>query len=113
MKPSDYEFNIGDKVITTFGEVGEIVDICKCEHCVKRGFHEPVWVDEYGNKHWIGSYMAEHGFDMFYQIGKYKFDNVLNVGYVEREIARYEDLAARWKKRQKVLEELAKERKEA
>ena len=31
MKPSDYEFAIGDKVVTIYGEVGHVVDICRCD----------------------------------------------------------------------------------
>ena len=37
MKPSDHEFAIGDKVVTIYGEVGHIIDICRCDRCVGEG----------------------------------------------------------------------------
>ena len=66
MKPSDYEFAIGDKVVTIYGEVGHVVDICKCEKCAERGFCEPIWkVDGSIVEKWIAIYDAESGFDDF------------------------------------------------
>ena len=110
MKPGDYEFNIGDEVVTTFGEVGRITDICKCEACKKRGFHEPIWTEDgYGDKHYITTYMAEDGFEEFYQIGKYRFNKLFNKNYVKREIADYENQLRRWRGRLAVIEALEKE----
>ena len=37
MKPSDYEFAIGDKVVTIYGVVGHVVDICRCDRGVGEG----------------------------------------------------------------------------
>lgn len=109
MNPSDYKFEIGDKVITTYGEAGEIVDICTCEQCVKRGFHEPVWLDEYGDKHYITNYMADCGFEEFYKIGNYRFNSLFNRGLVERTIIHHENMLERYKKMLKVIDEYAKE----
>lgn len=109
MKPNEYEFKVGDKVITTYGEVGHIVDICKCESCVERGFFEPVWVEETtGEKRYITNWEAENGFNEYYQIGEYTFNKLFNRGLVIREI---EDLEARLEKYEKmlsVIDELSK-----
>ena len=76
MKPSDYEFAIGDKVVTICGDVGHIVDICKCDRRIERGFFELTWRSDINhNVGWITIYDAERGFDDFYQIGKYRFDH--------------------------------------
>ena len=111
MKPSEYEFNIGDKVITTYGEVGVIVDICKCEMCVKRGFYEPTWVED-GRliRRYITNCDATDGFSEYYQIGKYKFNSLFNKGLVTREIAGLEKRLAKYKKMLAVIEELSGER---
>lgn len=71
---NDYEFNIGDVVITTEGETGKIVDICKCERCRDRGWYEPLWRnDDTGEEDYITDYQYESGFVRFYRIGKYRF----------------------------------------
>ena len=79
MKPSDYAFAVGDKVVTIYGEVGRIVDICKCEYCEKRGFNEPYWVED-GRliRNYITIIVAEDGFTEYRQIGKYNFDHPFN-----------------------------------
>ena len=43
MKPSDYEFAVGDKVITIDGVVGHVVDVCRCDRCLERGFRKLTW----------------------------------------------------------------------
>lgn len=75
MNAKDYEFHIGDKVITTDGVVGEIADICRCENCEKRGFYEPIWVRYGADRDYITKWEAEHGFPGFYAVGKYRFNN--------------------------------------
>lgn len=102
----NYKFKVGDKVITTFGEVGEIVDICTCDSCKKRGFYEPRWVDEYGEEHYITIWDAKTGFDMFYQIGEYKFNSLFNKDYITREIAHHECELAKWRKMMAVIKEI-------
>ena len=113
MKPSDYEFAIGDKVVTIYGEVGHVVDICKCRKCVERGFYEPTWkIDDSGDVGWITIYDAERGFDVFYQIGKYRFDHEFDKNVVRLMIKEKEAELASLKKQLEVMEELEKEDKE-
>lgn len=74
MNFKDYKFEIGDTVITTLGEIGKIVGICKCERCAERGYFEPEWLRFDGDHiEYITIYEAEFGFKQFYQIGKYRF----------------------------------------
>lgn len=72
----DYKFEIGDTVITTFGEIGEIDDICTCERCTERGFYEYSWVDSNGKRHYITVYDADREFYNFYRIGNYRFNKL-------------------------------------
>lgn len=99
----NYKFKVGDKVITTFGEVGEITSICDCKSCKIRGFYEPCWVDEYGEEHYITIWDAKSGFDGFYQIGEYKFNSLFNKNYVTREIVDRELELLKWRKRLRVI----------
>ena len=110
MKPNDYEFAIGDKVVTIYGEVGHIIDICKCRKCVERGFYEPTWkIDDSGDVDWITINNAERGFDDFYQIGKYRFGHTFNKSVVRAMIIEEEVELRRLKRRLQVMEELEKE----
>ena len=113
MKPSDYEFAVGDKVVTIYGEVGHIIDICKCRKCVERGFYEPTWkIDDSSDVDWITINNAERGFDDFYQIGKYRFGHTFNKSVVRATIVEEEIELRRLKKQLEVIEELEKEGKE-
>ena len=110
MKPSDYEFAVGDKVVTIYGEVGHIIDICKCRKCVERGFYEPTWkIDDSGDVDWITINNAERGFDDFYQIGKYRFSHKFDRECVRNMLSDKEAEVARLKKQLEVIEELEKE----
>ena len=110
MKPSDYEFAIGDKVITIYGEVGHIIDVCRCDRCLERGFREPTWrSDADHNIGRITIYDAERGFDDFYQIGKYRFGHTFNKSVVRAMIIKEEVELRRLKRRLQVMEELEKE----
>lgn len=92
MNIKDYKFNVGDKVITTEGMVGEITSICTCDQCEERGFYEPIWKDNRGSEHYITIIAAIYGFNDYHQIGEYRFndldkDEVLaNILFYEREI---------------------------
>ena len=111
MKPSDYEFAIGDKVVTIYGEVGHVVDICRCDRCLERGFRELTWkIDDSGDVGWITIYDAERGFDAFYPIGKYRFGHTFNKSVVRAMIIAEEAELRRLKRRLQVMEELEKER---
>ena len=110
MKPNDYEFAIGDKVVTIYGEVGHVVDICKCRKCVERGFYELTWkIDDSGDVGWITIYDAERGFDDFYQIGKYRFGHTFNKSVVRAMIIENEVELRRLKRQLEVMKELEKE----
>ena len=70
-------FKVGDKVITSLGEVGVITSICDCDRCKERGFFEPQVKTELGAGHiWITNTDKENGFRSFYQIGDYTFGNI-------------------------------------
>ena len=74
----EYDFKVGDKVITSRGQVGTIRSICYCDRCKERGFYEPkVEVTDGGDDTiWITDTDKRNGFISFYQIGKYKFGNI-------------------------------------
>ena len=110
MKPSDYEFAVGDKVVTIYGEVGHIIDICRCDRCLERGFRELTWrSDADHDAGWITIYDAERGFDDFYQIGKYRFGHVFDKTVLHLMIKEKEAELASLKKQLEVMEELEKE----
>ena len=116
MKPIDYEFAVGDKVVTIYGDVGHIVDICKCEKCLERGFCELTWKLDGGidgiDADWVTIHDAEEGFDEYYQIGKYRFNHEFDREYVRSMISDKEAGVARLKRQLEVMDELEKEGKE-
>ena len=113
MKPSDYEFAVGDKVVTIYGEVGHIVGICRCDRCLERGFRELTWRSDVDHDvGWITIYDAERGFDDFHQIGKYRFDHEFDKTVLHLMIKEKEAELASLKKQLEVIEELEKESKE-
>lgn len=106
MNPKDYEFHVGDEVITTEGVRGKITKICTCENCTQRGFYEPVWEeDERDREHYISIYDAEFGFSLFYKIGKYRFSD-FDRAEVLREMTYCEDELKRLRKQLRVMEEM-------
>ena len=112
MKPNDYEFAVGDKIVTIYGEVGHIVDMCMCRKCVERGFYEPTWkIDDSGDVDWITIYDAERGFDDFYQIGKYRFGHKFDKEFVRGMLVEKELEVARLKRQLQVMEDLERENK--
>lgn len=73
----EYDFKVGDKVITSTGEVGVIESICDCYKCKERGFYEPKVKTTKGIYDiYITDNDKKNGFSSFYEIGKYKFGNV-------------------------------------
>ena len=113
MKPSDYEFAVGDKVVTIYGVIGHVIDICRCDRCLERGFRELTWRSDADHDiGWITIYDAERGFDDFYQIGKYQFDRTFKKSRIRSMIIEKEVELRRLKKQLEVMEELEKEGKE-
>lgn len=85
MKPSDYKFKVGDKIITTEGETGTIVQICECVKCVERGFYEPTWVsDESGEFMYITDCDAADGFSGYHKIGEHRFSDLDEITVLNR-----------------------------
>ena len=113
MKPSDYEFAIGDKIVTICGDVGHIDDICKCDRCIERSFCE-LTCRSYINHNvgWITIYDAERDFDDFYQIGKYRFDHTFEKSRIRSIIIEKEGELRGIKRQLQVMEGLEGENKE-
>lgn len=105
MDIKDYKFNVGDKVITVYGERGEITSICTCEHCEERGFYEPSWVSEDGRGNYISKWDAKHGFLGYYQIGEYRF-NDFDKTQVWGDIVSYEKEIVKLRKQLAVIENI-------
>ena len=113
MKPSDYEFAVGDKVVTIYGDVGRVVGICKSSSCVKRSFDELTWKsDNKDEVEWITFLDAASDFDEYYQIGKYQFDHKFDKEFVRGMLVEKELEVARLKKQLEVIDVLEKEGKE-
>lgn len=109
MNIKDYEFYIGDIVITTNGEMGKIIDFCDCEWCLERGFCEPMWIeeDDYSYVDYITITEAQAGFKRFYQIGKYRF-NDFNKDKILQSVVYYKDILQQLEKQLKVIEDTEK-----
>lgn len=107
----DYEFKVGDEIITVNGTRGCIVDICDCADCRSRGFLEPIWEDEYGEEDYITIYDAENGFKDYYRIGKYRF-NEFDRDYILKTINKHQRTIANLEVRLKLMDEIEKEDKQ-
>ena len=70
-------FKVGDRVITSKGEIGVITDICTCDGCTTRGFFEPIIETVVGNYTIMCTDSdARDGFKSFYQIGDQVYGNL-------------------------------------
>lgn len=106
MNIRDYEFRVGDEVITTEGETGKITKICTCDRCQERGFYEPFWEGEDDNwEHCIDKFTAEIGFNGYYKVGNYRF-NDFDKAEVYQNLAYCENSLQKYKKQLKVIEEM-------
>lgn len=102
----NYDFKVGDKVITDEGIIGVITDICTCEKCKERGFYEPTWVcDDDGGVNYITLYDLKQGFYGYYQIGDYRF-NKFDKDSVLKRIQYSEKILEKSKKQLTVIESL-------
>lgn len=88
-----YTFKVGDKVITSTGKVGTIINICTCDSCKRRGFYEPrVDVEIGSGSIWITDNDKRLNFKSFYKIGDQVFGNIdeqsilHDIKYQEEEI---------------------------
>ena len=73
----EYDFKVGDEVITSTGQVGVIESICDCDRCKERGFYEPKVKLVHGVYDiYITDNDKNNSFSNFYKIGKYKFGNI-------------------------------------
>lgn len=107
MDIKDYNFKVGDVVITTYGDTGKIDYICECNRCKERGFNEPQWScdDDKDDIGYITDYDAKNNFPGYYQIGEYHF-HPFDKRTVLNGIAEAEKNLECLRKRLKVIEEL-------
>ena len=106
MNISDYKFNIGDEVVTIEGERGTITCICDCQFCFDRGFFEPIWTIENGGREdYITISQALNGFENFYKIGSYRFNDFDKVSNYA-DLAYYENEIKKLKHQLRVIEEV-------
>lgn len=84
----EYDFKVGDEVITSDGYFGVIESICDCCKCKERGFYEPSVRKPNGAYDiYITDNDKKNGFSSFYKIGKYKFGNI-DKDSIKRDIER-------------------------
>ena len=69
-------FKVGDKVITSTGQVGIITGICTCEGCESRGFYEPEIRTVVGSRIYCTDNDWRLSFRSFYQIGDKVYGNI-------------------------------------
>ena len=86
-----YNFKIGDKVITSNGRRGTITKICDCDRCKARGFFEPRVSFDDNFPVWITDTDFHLGFTDFYSIGEYYFGNIDDTEPLEQRIEELQD----------------------
>lgn len=80
----EYNFKVGDEVITADGCVGVVKSVCDCEYCQARGFLEPEVKTKTGDYIRVTNIDKENGFCDFYKIGDYVFGNIYENGLFDR-----------------------------
>lgn len=88
VKLGEYEFCLGDTIVTTDGIVGKITGFCNCDECKKRGFLEPFWEDE-DSEQFITIHTVKNGLHGFHRIGKHLL-HPFDKSWIEGEIKRAE-----------------------
>lgn len=85
----NYEFHVGDYVETVDGEVGYISDICDCNKCKERGWHEPHVVFSDGEEDYITNYDIKCISNRFARIGAYDFTKKekKNIEHLEKDLS--------------------------
>lgn len=92
-------FKVGDKVITSDGRKGVIVDICNCELCQRRGFLNSEVIYEDGNDGIIDNIDFENGFRDYYSIGDTIFGNLEDISQLNKWLETYKS-RIKWTKKQ-------------
>ena len=105
MVSMNWEFKVGDEVITVDGRRGTIKYLCDCNFCKSRGFLEPVWEDETGDEDHISCYEAKSNFEIYHKIGKYYF-HPFRRDEVEQGITYYEKLVNQMRNRLEYIDRL-------
>lgn len=104
---TEYKFEIGDRVVTTMGETGTIVDICTCSECRARGFNELIWENDDGSGYdYITANDLLYGCSRFYKIGKYYFNNRFDKTVVTDAMAYHEKALMRLRGQLRMIEEM-------
>lgn len=93
----EYEFCLGDTIVTTDGIVGKITGFCNCDECRKRGFLEPFWEDE-DSEQFISIHAVKNGLIGFHRVGKYLL-HPFDKSWIEGKIKMAEAEIAQLRKR--------------
>lgn len=93
----EYEFCLGDTIVTTDGIVGKITGFCNCDECRKRGFLEPFWEDE-DSEQFISIHAVKNGLIGFHRVGKHLF-HPFDKSWIEGKIKMVEAEIAQLRKR--------------
>lgn len=93
VKLDEYEFCLGDTVVTTDGIVGKIIGFCDCDECRNRGFPELFWEDE-DSEQLITIHSVKNDLRGFHRIGKHLL-HPFDKDWIESEIEKLNAEASR------------------
>ena len=84
------EFNIGDEVIYSDGELGKIIEMCDCDICIKRGFIELIVEVEGSDSYdYITDYDMRNNFKSYFKIGSKFYGNLISDENLANDIEDY------------------------